>query len=60
MRRLPRPNPATTPIQRATWHLGEAFRAAQSDRRTFTTFLEIAIERIARESLRLLDRERRP
>lgn len=58
LRRLPRPTPPSTPLQVATWHLGEAFRHARADRRTFSTFLEIAIERLARESLRLLDRER--
>lgn len=61
MRRLPRPAPSgSSPIQGACWHLGEAFRLAQTDRRTFETFVSIAIERLARESLRLLERERRP
>jgi len=60
LRRLPRPTPRSTPLQRALEHFGEALRVAKTDRRTFAAFLEIAIERIARESLRLLDRERRP
>ena len=49
---------AQTALQAACWHLGAAFEAASVDLRTFSTFLEIAITRLARESLRLLDRER--
>jgi hypothetical protein len=59
LRRLPRPTPASTPIQQACWHLGEAFRAARTDRRTFEAFVSIIIERTARESLRLLEHDRR-
>ena len=57
MRRLPRPATAQTPLQRACWHLGEAFAAARADRRTFAAFCDIAVERLAKESLRLLNDE---
>lgn len=60
LRRLPRPNPATTPLQRALEHFGEALRIAKTDRRTFAAFVSIVIDRVAAESARLLDRERRP
>lgn len=50
--------PPATPIQVASWHLAEAFRAAQADRATFESFCEIAIVRLAEESVRLLDRKR--
>jgi len=58
MRRLPRPVPAQTPLQGACYHLGEAFRFAQTDHRTLEAFIGIAIERLAREAGRLPERER--
>ncbi len=60
IRRLPRPTPRSTPLQLALEHFGEALRVAKTDRRTFAAFLSIAIDRVAAESARLLDRERRP
>lgn len=61
LRQLPRPAPAQTPLQSlALSHLGEAIRASHSDRRTFETFVSVAIDRLAAEAARLLERERRP
>lgn len=60
LRRLPRPSPSQTPIQRACTHLGEAFHAAREDDRALAAFVEITIFRIAAEAARLIDREPRP
>jgi hypothetical protein len=57
MRRLPFPAPRT-PLQQATAHFAEALRTAKTDRRTFETFLAIAIDRLAAEAAQRLDRER--
>jgi len=59
LRHLPRPVPRATPLQRPCWHLGEAVRAARSDRRTLEAFVSIASEAIAAEAVRLLGKARR-
>jgi hypothetical protein len=48
-RRLPRPTPTLTPLQRSCCHLGEAIRVARMDARAWTTFLSIASIWIAHE-----------
>ena len=60
MRRLPRPRPAATPLQKALGHFSEALREAQADPRTFAAFVAISIDRIAAEAAKLLEQERRP
>jgi hypothetical protein len=57
LRRLPRPGLAATPLQRACWHLGEAIRAAREDERADCSFVDILIQRTAKESARLRSRE---
>jgi hypothetical protein len=60
MRRLPRPTPRATPLQRALGHFAEALRVASTDERTKTAFVEVAIARLAAEAARNLEKERRP
>jgi hypothetical protein len=59
-RRLPRPTPALTPLQRALGLFAEALAQAKVDPATFRAFLGIAEARLAAEEAALLDREQRP
>jgi hypothetical protein len=62
MRRLPRPAPAATPLQRALLLLDEAVRAAREDERADELFVfTYLIDRAAAEAARIRHRrERRP
>jgi hypothetical protein len=60
LRRLPRPEPASTPLQQALELVSHAVAIAKHDRRTWTVFLDCAVEIIAREVASGVDREPRP